>query len=301
MIELNPKFYDYNGWSFSKYQLWNKCKKAYYFQYIGGYVKGPLPFDSSNLYRLKKDLTPKVFLQGQIIHKVIANQINQNKIRDMNEASAINHYASELARYRETANDTITEYFNGEPVDIGFFDKIDKSGIEQIKRFFSIIWPPFLDSDYIDHENKGSFQIDDIKVLLRPDYVSRTKKGMFVISDWKTGSDSEDFENDKQIATYVLWAIYNFKVEPKEIRSELVYLSSGVSRSFSFTSEQLEETKRFIIENYRKLNESYDYNSFQPNPLPKNCMSCNYAKICDCKYEDSSNSIESLLVQKKKD
>lgn len=120
---------------------------------------------------------------------------------------------------------------------------------------------------------------------------------MFVISDWKTGADNEDYENEKQIATYALWAIYNFQIEPKDIRSELVYLATGNSRSYSFTDQELESTRNFILDSYQKLNETYEYDSFEPNPSPKNCISCNFAKICRAKLLDSSlDSIESLLI-----
>lgn len=301
MVDLNPKFQNYNGWSFSKYQLWNKCKRAYYFQYIGGYVIGPKPFDSTNLYHFKKDLTSKIFLQGQLIHNIIENQLGQHKLgRELNETGAISQYCLKLKRYQETATETITEYSNGEPFDNPFFEKIKETGIEQIQTFFNIIWPPLKDLEYIDHENRGIFKIRDIDVLLRPDYVSKTKTGLFVISDWKTGADNENYENEKQIATYALWAIYNFNIDPKEIRSELVYLSTGNSRSFSFNEKELEETRNFIFENYQKLNESYEFESFEPNPSPKNCMSCNYAKICQFKITKSSVDFsEDLLIPKK--
>jgi radical SAM protein with 4Fe4S-binding SPASM domain len=302
MVQPDPKFHEYNGWSFSKYQLWNKCQRAYYFQYIGSYIKSPQPFDSSKLYWLRKDLVPKVFIQGQIIHNVIENQLNRHKIgRDMDEASAIYQYTSKVKKYQETASSTVTEFFNGESADDSFFEGIAKSGTDQIQNFFHIVWPQFEGLEYVDHENKGKFSINKTPVLLRPDYVSKTKTGLFVISDWKTGSDNEDFENDKQIATYVLWAIYHYNLKPEEIRSELIYLSSGKSKAFEFNCEQLEDTREFIQDNFALLNKTYEYDDFPPQSTQKNCKNCNFASICDSRCENRINSYDHLLVAKKKD
>lgn len=300
MVELNPKFYEYNGWSFSRSQLYNKCQRAYFFQYIAGYIQRPTQFDTFLISRLKKDLISKIFLQGKLIHHILENQIGQHKLgRDLNEKSAIGQYTLNLKKYQEVGKDIITEFYNGEPLDNAFFDKIRDSGIKQIQTFFNVIWPIFNELDYVEHENKNSFKLGDIRVFLRPDYVSKTKTGIFVVSDWKTGSDREDYDNDKQLAVYVLWAMYNYEIEPDNIRSELIYLSTGNSRSFSFKYEDLEKTIDFINQNFQCLNKDYEIASFEPKASEANCISCNYAKICDCKkLPSTTNIIGGLLVPK---
>ncbi|MDX8551983.1 hypothetical protein KHC33_04930 [Methanospirillum sp. J.3.6.1-F.2.7.3] len=35
MTQLQDWFYRYNGWSFAKHELWARCKKKYWYQYIG--------------------------------------------------------------------------------------------------------------------------------------------------------------------------------------------------------------------------------------------------------------------------
>ncbi|MFP4052094.1 MAG: recombinase RecB, partial [Thermoplasmata archaeon] len=76
MVELEDWFYKYNSWSFSKHRLWNSCKLAYYYQYIGPALKNPEELDVKILRELK-ELKNKFALQGILIHEVIEDQISQ--------------------------------------------------------------------------------------------------------------------------------------------------------------------------------------------------------------------------------
>lgn len=278
--QLDSRFHEYNGWSFSRHNLWNQCKKAYFFQYLGPYYLGNKDYDSTSIPQLKR-LNSKIFLKGSLIHDVIKNQIGQHKIgRELNEESAKNQYIKFVEEKKEFSNNLLVESFNGESIKDSFFDEIKKDGIAQIETFFRIIWPNLKDLEYLAHEEFESFKVDSIPVILKPDYVSKSKIGKIVISDWKTGADNEDYENDLQIATYVLWANEKYKVDPTDIHSELVYLSTGNMRSFNFKSDDLERFKQFIIQDFQKINEKYDYDFYTPAPSIKNCNSCRFSRIC---------------------
>ena len=281
MVELKPKFFEFNGWSSSRHKLWSQCNRAYYYQYIATYVTGPQSFDVSRIYDLRR-LDSKIFLQGSLIHNVIKNQIGQHKLgRELNIESAINQYISGIEKKQEFARDLFIEYRNGELVDTAFFERIKKEGIEQIKTFFRVIWPNFKELEYCQHEEKyEKFKIDDIQVFVVPDYVSKTKSGKIVISDWKTGVDDENYEDELQIGTYVLWALDRYSIDPKDVSCELVYLKTGNMRSYSFESSELDEIKDLIREDFKKLNEDYSIDAFPPSPSSRTCLSCKFAEIC---------------------
>lgn len=136
------------------------------------------------------------------------------------------------------------------------------------------------DLEYVVHEEFEHFKVNDINITLKPDYVSKSKNGSLVISDWKTGADNEDYENDLQIATYVLWAKEKFNLMPSEIHSELVYLTTGNMRSFNFSCDDLEKIKFSITEDFRRMNEDLEPKSYISNPSLKNCNSCRFSTIC---------------------
>jgi len=70
MANLEDWFFKYNAWSFSKHRLWNLCKRAFYYRYIGTALKKSSDLDIFKLKRLK-DLNSKYVLQGSLIHEAI--------------------------------------------------------------------------------------------------------------------------------------------------------------------------------------------------------------------------------------
>jgi CRISPR/Cas system-associated exonuclease Cas4 (RecB family) len=72
----------------------------------------------------------------------------------------------------------------------------------------------------------------------------------------------------------------NYEKEPEEIRSELIYLTTGVMRSYEFSVEQLEEIKRKIIEDFGEMNKTFDIDYFNPDPNPRKCLGCHFATVC---------------------
>jgi CRISPR/Cas system-associated exonuclease Cas4 (RecB family) len=280
MTELENWFFNYNFWSFSKHRLWNLCKRSFYYQYIGTALK-----QSSNLeiYKLKrlKELNSKFVLQGSLIHEAIENQIGQHHLgRGFNETGTKSQFTQRLEQYRKTAPDILTEFYNGVPSDDAFFDTTRDEGLEKISMFFGVIWPQFKDLEYLKHEDFDKFKINDVQVIVKVDYVSKTKTDVIVITDWKTGTDNEEYESDLQIGTYVLWAMEYYQKNSSQIRSELAYLKTGTMRPNEFTTDDLETIKKNIIDEYKIMNRSYEIEDYPTNPTPTKCISCQFGTIC---------------------
>jgi CRISPR/Cas system-associated exonuclease Cas4 (RecB family) len=280
MAELESWFYNYNFWSFSKHRLWNLCKRYFFYRYIAIALKQSSKFDVYKIKRLK-DLNSKYVLQGSLIHEVIENQIGQHHLgRELNEAGAKSQFAQRLEQYRKTAPDILTEFYNGVPSDDAFFDSICKEGLEKLCMFFGVIWPQFKDLEYLKHEDFDKFKIGNVEVIVKVDYVSKTKTDVIVITDWKTGADNEEYENDLQIGTYVLWAMQYYQKDPSQIRSELAYLKTGAMRPYEFTIKDLAAIKKKIIDGYEMMNRSYEIEDYPTEPTPTKCIGCQFGTIC---------------------
>jgi len=220
-------------------------------------------------------------LQGSLLHEVIENQIGQHHLgRDMNETGAKSQYTQRLGQYKDTARDVLTEFYNGIPYDDLFFERIRDEGLLKLDMFFGVIWPQFQDLEYLKHEEFDKFFIDDIEVVVKVDYVSKTKPDVIVITDWKTGADDEEYENDLQIATYFLWAMQYYKKAPSHIRSELAYLKTGAMRPYEFTFDDLDIIQGKIVDEYCMMNKSYEIVNFPPNPTPRKCIGCQFGTLC---------------------
>jgi CRISPR/Cas system-associated exonuclease Cas4 (RecB family) len=280
MANLESWFFKYNAWSYSKHRLFGLCKKNYYYRYIGTALKESSKFD---IHRLKilKNLNSKFALQGILIHEIIENQINQHHLgREVNEEGAKKQFVQRVEKYREMARETLIEYYNGESIEHPFFDRARSDGQDKISMFFGAIWPQFKELQYLRHEEFDKFKIQDVEVIVKIDYITKTKNDTLVISDWKTGANNEEYESDLQIGTYVLWAMQYYNKSPQEIRSELVYLTTGMMPHYEFSIEQLEEIKRKIVEDYEKMNATYEIEDYPSDPEPRKCLSCQFGTIC---------------------
>jgi len=280
MEELEDWFYNYNAWSFSKHRLWESCKLAYYYRYIGTALKKSDEIDIMHLKKLK-DLKSRNALQGIIIHEVLENQMGQHFIgRGVSEESAKAQYIQRLDQYRKNAKYTIIEYYNGQPIDENFFDYARSYGADKIGMFFGVIWPQFRDLEYLKHEKFDRFTVNGVECIVKADYVSKTKDDIIVVSDWKTGVDNEEYESELQIGVYVLWAMDYYKTELEKVRSEMVYLTTGVMRPYEFNNDRLEAIKNQITEEFAIMNETYEIEHFTPSPEPRKCLGCQFSTVC---------------------
>lgn len=281
MLSLSPWFLKNNSWSFSKHRTFERCKRQYYYSYIAPFLLDPSPhFDINTIKRLK-EFRSRIFLQGDIIHKILEEQIDLfRKTGAMDPKGAIEKFSQKVAQNKMMASEVLIEYRHGEPVGDLFFANMQRNGTACLQTFFDAIWPDYRGDEYLMHEKLETCTINGTAVTVKVDYVSRSKEGTIVITDWKTGSDNEDFENEMQIASYVIWAMQHFGKSPDEIRSELVYLKTGETRPFVFFREHLLDIEEKIKADFALMNASYEYGDFPARPRQAECMSCPFGGVC---------------------
>lgn len=290
MVKLQNWFYKYNAWSFTKHRLWKDCKLAYYFSYIGTAL---INSQTLNIYQLKKlkKLDSRFVIQGKLIHDIIEKQIsNYQKGIMINEQEAINQFISGIESYRTNAQVNLIEYFNGETLKQAFFDRIREDGVDQLSLFFGAIWPELEERQYLRHEEFDRFMIDNIPVIVKVDYASKDDNTTVMISDWKTGIDNEEYENDLQVAAYVLWATKFYKIPVDQVSSELVYLTTGRRAQFSFSTQQLNDLAEIVTIDFQDMNCSYEIEHFEASPSPIKCIRCPFASVCP--YSQASQFLE---------
>ncbi|GIK36914.1 MAG: hypothetical protein BroJett011_07470 [Chloroflexota bacterium] len=280
MVQLENWFYKYNAWSFTKHRLWEECKRAYYYRYIGAALRYSPDFNIQQVKQLKK-LDKRFALQGALIHQVLDDQLKQHYLGlSLDEQVARNRYIELVEQSRHNAQNQLVEYYNGAPVNQAFFDRVRENGLDQISLFFGVIWPQLGGLKYLRHEQFDRVKIGEIEGIVKVDYVSQTQEGTIVISDWKTGADDEEYENDLQIGTYVLWATQFYAVPSAKIKSELIYLTTSARRTHEFPNEQLQNIEQLIVSDFEAMNRTYEINYFEPVPEPAKCLSCPFAQIC---------------------
>jgi CRISPR/Cas system-associated exonuclease Cas4 (RecB family) len=304
MQNFEDWFEKFNAWSFSGHQLLNRCKRAYYYQHIASALKSSPDLDISKIKRLKKDLRSKYVIQGSLVHDAIEDQITQHYFdRNVSQESAQESFLKRLRGFETCADDLITEYFNGEKCDPAFFENIRPSGIEMLDTFFKIVWPNLKPLKYLSHEKFDRFILEGVPVTVKLDYITKSDSGKLVLSDWKTGKERR--ESNLQLGAYVLFAMQKYDTVPENIFSEIIYLaSSGRSRPYRFSSDQLDEVKEIVASDFEIMNTSYEMDGFPADPSPQKCFTCSFASVCpDSRHKDQvgvvdnpSDPINDMLV-----
>jgi len=280
MVELEKRFFDYNFWSFTKHRTWARCPRQYYFEYIAPYLKPPAPIDVNKI-RVLKEYNSRFVLQGQLIHDIINNQITIHCDKEpMDPTGSYSYYSRRIAQNKMMAGEIFTEYRHGDRIDLEFFTLIEESGKICLHNFFENIWPEYKDRECLRHEEFDKFKIGDVDITVKVDFVSRKKDGTIVLTDWKTGADSDDYETELQMSTYVLWALQYYLKSLKEIESELIFLKNGEKKQYSISEQWLNEVREIIKSEFNEMNASYEYEDFPPIPFPRECLSCRYARVC---------------------
>lgn len=281
MTQLQDWFHKYNAWSFTKHRLWKQCRRAYYYQYIAPALQD-IGYSKRQKLKHLKNLNPRFVLQGKLVHDILEKQIAKHHTNgDMREDKAKEQYIQLVEDYRGKAQINLVEYFNGEPVNEAFFDRIRENGLDQIGLFFGVIWIQFAHLQYLRHEEFDRFNAGTVEAIVKVDYASKTHDNEIIISDWKTGADNEEYENDLQLAGYVLWAMQFYGANPDKIRSQLVYLTTGSIKTYSFSTEQLKNVEQLIISDFEEMNKFYDMAHFEPTPEPKRCLRCRFSTVCN--------------------
>ena len=166
-----------------------------------------------------------------------------------------------------------TEYRNGDQVDEQFFTTIDESGRACLNMFFGNIWPGYNDQECLRHEEFDKFRIGDIDVTVKVDFVGRMKNGTIILTDWKTGSDNDEYETELQMAAYVIWAVQYYQKSLEEIKSDLVFLKTGEKKPYFFIDERLHESTETIKTDFEAMNATYEYDDYPPSPHLRECLS----------------------------
>ena len=163
-----------------------------------------------------------------------------------------------------------------------------KEGISLLEKFYKNN-PPW-NYNVVDMESRFEFEIDDPKTGEKHtlsgimDRIDKNADGGFEIIDYKTKRKmpgQKEIDSDLQMSIYQLGLVKKWPhIDANKIKLSFYFLKHGEKISTSRTKEQVEETRNFILETIRDINEKIkDGNNFPPTPSPL-CDWCEYRQMC---------------------
>ncbi len=279
------------GWSISRYELFDKCKRQYFYNYYSKFVKDVPYYKIDQL----KSLTSIPLEVGNIVHDVIEVLLRRLQKDD----SSINE-----SKFYDFASSKAVEYVSQKTFHEVYYKKVDNIDIADIQtkvinRLKIFMTSPIFqwifmnamtnkDNWMIEPPGYGETRLNGLKAYCKMDFLFPIGEEVHIL-DWKTGKKDE-YKHKKQLIAYAAAANSNFGIPWDKIFPRIVYLNDEYSE-LDFTLQESDRENFFY--NVRKESDEMKafcsdaennvplpIEKFEKTPSKPICNFCNYKEIC---------------------
>lgn len=260
------------SWSFSRQQMLTACPRRYYYNYYGSHNgwEAAASNEAALAYRLKK-LSNLYLVLGDALHKSAYDLVQRLKEgRKLPDADVveeeIRHHLRRVWKSsrderqsflrRPNRVDMLHEFYYKRDVSEAVLERVNQRITEVSTALVaSDVWEQLAleGAEIIASEQFDTFMIDQTPVYAVPDLLYKSATGEYRIVDWKTGEEVED--NQDQVALYALYTQRKYGARAEQITACLEYLSLGLQKELTFTTENLEDVEKHVRESVDKMRE----------------------------------------------
>jgi hypothetical protein len=279
------------GWSGSRYEVFDKCKRQYYYSYYANFV------DDVPAYKLKmlKALTSVALEIGNVIHDVMEALLKRLQVSDstIDEQKFIAYAHTRAREY--FSQKTFLEVYYKQKQCIVMEEALQKIDV-CLKNLLSgpIFNWLFMKAMYnknnwmIEPSGYGETRLNGLKAYCKMDFLFPVDDDIYIF-DWKTGK-KDIFKHSNQLIAYAAAASNNFHLSWKRIVPRIVYLYPEFDElEIALTGETIDI---FLHKVQEQTSHLYDFCSdvkrnlphpivqFIKTPSPGMCRFCNYQELC---------------------
>jgi hypothetical protein len=306
-MELKYATYSFSsilGWSISRYELFDKCKRQYFYTYYSKYVKGIPAYKLQQL----KDLTSVPLEIGNVVHDVLEAFLKRLQKSDSNiDERRFFEYARKLAD-QYFAEKTFLE------IHYGFVNKIEMEQVyakidKCISNFISS--PTFSWIFMVAIRNRNNWMIEPsgfgetrlagLKAYCKMDFLLPVDNDIHIL-DWKTGKQ-DTVKHKAQLLGYAASTNYNFQIPLNRIYPKIVYLFPEYDE-FQVTCadqdfESLYSAIRVQTDAMYAYCENVESNipkmmeAFSMSPSGNLCRQCKFQELC---FPEKHNPMNKLIM-----
>ncbi len=280
------------GWSNSRYELFTRCRRAYFFQYYSKFV----PDVSFAKVNQLKNLTTVPMEVGNVIHHIVETFLKRLQKSDANiDEERFIQYGLKLCDEIFDKKNFLEEHY-GYVASVnrdGAKEKIDKALTNFMKSplYSWIFMKAILNKEHwvIEPEGFGETRIDGLKAYCKMDFLFPVD-GEIHILDWKSGKQDVEKHTMQLLGYAVATQVNNPKVEGNKIYPRIVYINPDVSEfEVKITDEMLEQFTQTVREQSEEMQsyctniEENIPNSIEHFPTTEQdgiCRNCFYQEIC---------------------
>ncbi|MDD4295156.1 MAG: PD-(D/E)XK nuclease family protein [Candidatus Omnitrophica bacterium] len=304
MGKLKNKF----SWSFSRSQLFNGCKRAYFYNYYaswGGWEKAA-DEQTRKIYILKNVRNIDAWV-GDIIHQVIKWVIECSFItlpwkteQGITYEEALNKAKQMLIKTWEQSrscgwkdnvkqNLNLFEHYYNVPLEQDVLKQKLQKVTKSLTNFYKLGIPDKLRSINKDNilsvDSLDSFIFKDIEVYSVPDFALKDGDD-YVLYDWKTGKRSD--KDALQLSLYILYASGKWKLKPENIKIVPVYLNEDAPQIEFINNVPLVEVQEYMLKSISDMKEvlsdpANNIIDIKLCPVTQEtwrCKNCKFKEVC---------------------
>lgn len=279
------------GWSISRYEVFDKCKRQYFYNYYPKLVQGVPQYKITQL----RELTSVPLEVGNVVHDVLERFLRRLQQSD----SKIDE-----ERFLQFADQKAAEYFSRKTFLEVYYKQYKTVDLGRAQEKIRRCLVNFLDSPcfswlymkaitnrtdwLIEPPGCGETRLNGLKAYCKMDFLFPVGEEVHIL-DWKTGS-KDLVKHSAQLMGYSVAANSNFKIPWNRIYPKIVYLNPEYDElEISFEENDLKEFFEKIriqteeMQSYCKdveENIPLDMENFPCSPSPSICRFCNYQEIC---------------------
>jgi len=279
------------GWSLSRYEMFDKCKRMYYYSYYGKYVVGVPPYKMKML----RDLTSVPLEIGNVVHDVLEAFLRRLQKDDSN---------IDEARFGEYAMAKAREYFSRKTFIETYYRQSETICMETVEKRIKTCLDNFCASPVytwlfmnairtkenwmIEPDGYGETRIRGVKAYCKMDFLFPVDDCVYIL-DWKTGKKDE-YKHRAQLIGYATAASVNFNIPVSVIVPKIVYLYPAFEEmELRFDQSLFDEFSERVVRQYHEMlsycasvpeNIPRPAADFKPSPSPALCRTCNYQELC---------------------
>jgi hypothetical protein len=278
------------GWSISRYEIFDKCKRQYFFTYYGKHAR-EVPF-----YKIAqlKELTSIPLEIGTIVHNVLEAFLKRLQKSDANiDENKFFQFARQKAQENFSGKTFIETYYGTlkAPSFDYALDKITKC----LENFIASPCYSWIFMKAMTNKNDwlieppgfGETRLNGLKAYCKMDFLFPVEGAVHIL-DWKTGG-KDTYKHSNQLIGYAAAAHNNFNFPVERIFPKIVYLYPGFDEYELTVGDALpaffEKVRLQTEEMYSSCldvekNIPLPIESFPLTPSAGVCPYCNFQELC---------------------
>jgi hypothetical protein len=291
-MPLSYQSYEFSavlGWSISRYEVFDKCKRRYYYTYYAKHARDIPPYKITQL----KNLTSVPLEIGNVVHDVIEAFLRRLQVSDSNiDEKRFFLFARQKSEEYFTTKTFMEAYYGTKPVSLE--DALAKINA-CLENFIGSPCYNWIFMKAITNKNDwlveppgyGETRLNGLKAYCKMDFLFPVDGAVHIL-DWKTGG-KDVYKHSNQLIGYAAAANSNFNIPRADIFPKIVYLYPKFDE-FELTLQ--EEFSSFFDKVKQQTGEMYalcedvekniplGIESFPLSPSPGTCPYCNFQELC---------------------